>query len=167
MEKTLESLLSRFIRPPEQFQQLFRHPILDHNRMELLDYLRDAEQHHKECKAEIKKYNALLLMLESRTEGMEKTIEKYRSLLSPIHRLPSDVLLEIFKPYCRVNNLDGKAMPPTLTLSMVCGRWWEVVLASPSLWTCILISLHYRNDKDERERRERIITNSSDQKQRL
>ncbi|KAK1215569.1 hypothetical protein PQX77_021813 [Marasmius sp. AFHP31] len=136
-----DSCLGKSKRPPEKFQQFFRQPISDQNRAEVEDYLRDAERDYRECQAEINKYKALVLILESQKEGMEKTMQKYRSLVSPVHRLPSDLLLEIFGQCCEVNVIDDQAMPPAMALTMVCGRWREIALSSPRLWSSISLDL--------------------------
>ncbi|KAK1221512.1 hypothetical protein PQX77_015631 [Marasmius sp. AFHP31] len=114
-----ESLLGKSSRPPENFRQFFRNSISDINRKEVKDYLSDAEGAYNECQLEINKYKGLILMLESRREGMKKVMERCRSLLSPVHRLPSEVLLEIFEHCCELNDLSNRKIPPTMALSML------------------------------------------------
>ncbi|KAJ8075523.1 hypothetical protein PM082_021153 [Marasmius tenuissimus] len=139
-----ESLLGRISRPPEKFRH-FRHPISDSDRREVKNYLSDIEGAYNKCQLEINKYKALILMLESRKEGMKSVMEKFRSLLSPAHQLPLEVLLEVFGHYCELNDLSERTMPPTLILSMVCGRWREVVLSSSRLWSSIAVTMCLRN----------------------
>ncbi|KAK1216667.1 hypothetical protein PQX77_020703 [Marasmius sp. AFHP31] len=141
-----ESLLGKSSRPPENFRQFFRNPISDINRKEVKDYLSDAEGAYNECQLEINKYKGLILMLESRREGMKKVMERCRSLLSPVHRLPSEVLLEIFGHCCEFSDLSNRKIPPTMALSMVCGRWREVALSSPCLWSSISITIRRQNE---------------------
>ncbi|KAK7460517.1 hypothetical protein VKT23_009237 [Stygiomarasmius scandens] len=80
------------------------------------------------------------------------------NLLSPIRRLPPEVLSEIFAHYIR----DRKAwpefrhrstvvrkkqrfyddLPPALFLSQVCISWRETIFAMPSLWSELSFSIH-------------------------
>ncbi|KAJ8075527.1 hypothetical protein PM082_021157 [Marasmius tenuissimus] len=73
-------------------------------------------------------------------------MQRFRSLVSPVHRLPSELLLAIFGHCCEVNVIDDQTMPPAMALTMVCGRWREIALSSPRLWSSI--SLDLRNFRD-------------------
>ncbi|KAK1231922.1 hypothetical protein PQX77_004941 [Marasmius sp. AFHP31] len=149
-----ESLFEKPTQPPENLQRLFRYPVSHHNKAEIFQYLTDTHQSYNKCQLEINKYNALILLLESKKEKLKKSMEKFRSLLSPVHRLPSELLLEIFGYLCEVNVLDHSKMPPASALSMVCGRWRQVTLASPRLWSSISLQL----DRSE-GRRDKVIAN--------
>ncbi|KAK0201984.1 hypothetical protein DFS33DRAFT_1386271 [Desarmillaria ectypa] len=62
-------------------------------------------------------------------------LDFHRSLLSPILRLPEDVLLKIFEHGCaesRRTVLDLKSMPWLLT--HICSHWRSLVRSSPTLW---------------------------------
>ncbi|KAK0464311.1 uncharacterized protein EV420DRAFT_1036490 [Desarmillaria tabescens] len=62
-------------------------------------------------------------------------LDFHRSLLSPICRLPEDVLLEIFEHGCaesRRTVFDFNSMPWLLT--RVCSNWRLLVRSSPTLW---------------------------------
>ncbi|KAL0564759.1 hypothetical protein V5O48_017278 [Marasmius crinis-equi] len=98
------------------------------------------------------------MLLESKQAGLEKAMKKYRTLLSPIHRLPSEVLLEIFQHCCHTNTLSDPQVPPALALSRVCGRWRDIAVSSPRLWSSITISQFRSRDKVEHSRRQRMTT---------
>ncbi|KAJ7459426.1 hypothetical protein B0H11DRAFT_2059545 [Mycena galericulata] len=66
------------------------------------------------------------------------------SLLAPIRRLPSEVLVEIFE-WCEeeeesaqstsvMSGLARLAQKPLLTVSQVCTRWHGIALGTPTLW---------------------------------
>ncbi|KAJ7895341.1 hypothetical protein B0H13DRAFT_2276277 [Mycena leptocephala] len=74
-----------------------------------------------------------------------------RSLLAPIRRLPSEVLVQIFEecegpkedpdslePMVRMpslaDDMERLARKPLLTVSQVCTRWHEIVLGKPTFW---------------------------------
>ncbi|KAJ7038786.1 hypothetical protein C8F04DRAFT_348604 [Mycena alexandri] len=79
----------------------------------------------------------------------------YTSLLAPIRRLPSEILVEIFglcwdsftpdlsdvdkegAPLILRGELARLAHAPLLTLSQVCVRWHNIALGTPALWACI------------------------------
>ncbi|KAF5368434.1 hypothetical protein D9758_002404 [Tetrapyrgos nigripes] len=144
-----ESLLRKPTHPPEKFEKLLRGPVSNADRTEVMKYLRDTERDYRDGQVEINKYKAMILMLESKREGMKKAMEKYRTLLSPVHRLPSELLSKIFGYCCKYNFLD-LAMPPASSLSMVCGRWREIALLSPSLWSSIyILGLPTSDEEDE------------------
>ncbi|KAJ7901403.1 hypothetical protein B0H13DRAFT_2663988 [Mycena leptocephala] len=78
--------------------------------------------------------------------------ERVCSLLAPIRRLPSEVLVQIFEE-CEVqtaqdqnavvnrHSLEGQlarlARKPLLMVSQVCVRWHEIVLGTPTFWNTI------------------------------
>ncbi|KAK1220547.1 hypothetical protein PQX77_016687 [Marasmius sp. AFHP31] len=90
--------------------------------------------------AEISRLEGVVTKLEGQREAVDKEIMNYRSLLSPIHRMPPEVMVEIFRFCCSFSNLHPYgfgAPPPPLELSSVCGRWHELVLNTPTLWTSL------------------------------
>ncbi|KIK64170.1 hypothetical protein GYMLUDRAFT_434959 [Collybiopsis luxurians FD-317 M1] len=78
---------------------------------------------------------------------------KLGSLLSPIRRLPYEVLHEIFDKCCVANYFEitnpGKKPEcsirnrPALALSSVCARWRRIVLSTPSLWARISLDWNW------------------------
>ncbi|SJL14508.1 uncharacterized protein ARMOST_17969 [Armillaria ostoyae] len=98
---------------------------------------------------EVSAYDAEILRLEITLEELYRdrdrlrTYAKYHSaLLSPVRRLPYDILLQIFKDV-QVCEEQYKIHPPGsyLRLGLVCKRWREITLDSPSLWSTIFIPL--------------------------
>ncbi|KAI3602629.1 hypothetical protein WG66_009250 [Moniliophthora roreri] len=53
--------------------------------------LLDAEKELNDYDVEISRLRTAILALESKREGVKRMMDKYRSLLSPIHRMPSEV----------------------------------------------------------------------------
>jgi hypothetical protein len=61
------------------------------------------------------------------------------TLLSPIRRLPPELLGEIFR-YCLPQNYDEKGAHKAVMLpSHVCKHWRDVALSTPTLWTNIVL----------------------------
>ncbi|KAJ8073846.1 hypothetical protein PM082_012124 [Marasmius tenuissimus] len=88
---------SRF---PAQWHLPFRNTITKTDRQNIAFLLSDAEKERKACASEVNKLKAALMALENRLDDAEKKEEYFRSLLSPIHRMPPEVMMEIFKVCC-------------------------------------------------------------------
>uniref|UniRef100_A0A0W0FY09 F-box domain-containing protein n=1 Tax=Moniliophthora roreri TaxID=221103 RepID=A0A0W0FY09_MONRR len=122
---------------------LLRSTISPTDKLIITQVLLDAEKELKNYQVEISRLRTAILTLESKQEGVKRMMDKYRSLLSPIHRVPPEVLKNIFEYSCRINHLNMGSLPPAMTLSAVCGRWRELVLNTPSLWSSISIDYLY------------------------
>ncbi|KAJ8095188.1 hypothetical protein PM082_010410 [Marasmius tenuissimus] len=127
---------------------LFRNTITSDDRHVISQFLLDAEKEMKECQAEINRLWSAMHLLENKRNGLKKTMEKCRSLLSPVHRLPAEVLAIIFS-FCRQTNdlVRPSCRPTALQVVQVCGRWREIGLETPSLWSSIHIALKHWKDK--------------------
>ncbi|KAJ6598591.1 hypothetical protein B0H10DRAFT_1729467, partial [Mycena sp. CBHHK59/15] len=63
--------------------------------------------------------------------------DKCQSVFSPIRRLPSEVLLEIFNMPTAQERLRRLAKPHLLNLSQVCSTWHTLAIGTPALWAMI------------------------------
>ncbi|ESK83221.1 hypothetical protein Moror_3278 [Moniliophthora roreri MCA 2997] len=120
-----------------EVQRLLRTTVSPDSRNVITQYLNDVERDIRSYEAEINQHKAAIMALESRRNNMKKMAEKYRFLLSPVHRLPPEILASIFGYCCERNVLTPEEPPPAMVLSMVCGRWREILLSTPSLWASI------------------------------
>ncbi|KAL0069692.1 hypothetical protein AAF712_003350 [Marasmius tenuissimus] len=66
--------------------------------------------------------------------NLKTSIASLRSLLSPIHQLPSELLINIFTFVCIPTRIVIDGTPDIFTLISVCGRWRDIILSTPSLW---------------------------------
>jgi hypothetical protein len=68
----------------------------------------------------------------------------HRALLSPIRRVPADILTTIFL-LCFQSEIEPKmvACEPPLLFTHVCHRWRELVISTPSFWTNIRIEIPF------------------------
>ncbi|EEB92038.1 hypothetical protein MPER_09507 [Moniliophthora perniciosa FA553] len=122
-----------------ELQKLFRDVITLSNRPTVIQFLNDAEADLKAYQNEILKLKAAMVSLENKRDGLKKKIAKYRTLLSPVHRMPNEVLGIIFGFTCEENWMHKSCCVPALVLSETCGRWRETAMAMPSLWSSICI----------------------------
>ncbi|KAJ3510906.1 hypothetical protein NMY22_g15825 [Coprinellus aureogranulatus] len=115
-----------------------------------LHVLRGLISHHEAEAAtltfKIEETKKALVIMKSREKAHRKFIEEHSPLLSPIRRVPKDVLLLIFmecveelwyNPNSRGNRECTHPKNPSNALSHVCGEWRTLVLHSPRLWSCM------------------------------
>ncbi|KAL0060481.1 hypothetical protein AAF712_012714 [Marasmius tenuissimus] len=106
---------------------------------ELSHYIRNAEY-------DVIQFEDCIERLRERQAVLRRNIARYSSLLSPIRKLPTEILRRIFGFACVTDPNDdefrGSAVP--FHLSGVCGRWRELVLNSPELWADISLDLEVR-----------------------
>ncbi|EEB96130.1 hypothetical protein MPER_04790 [Moniliophthora perniciosa FA553] len=123
---------------------MFRNTVSPSDRRIIEHFLRDSDKELNEIKTTI-------MALESKQNGLKKKMDRYRTLLSPIHRLPPEVIVQVFTEVCDKNELYKKKLPSALALSRVCGRWRDIALATPRLWSSLRIPV-VSWDSDEGDR---------------
>ncbi|KAJ3536900.1 hypothetical protein NMY22_g5828 [Coprinellus aureogranulatus] len=86
----------------------------------------------------------VVTVIDEEIEGLEAQLEKirlkrqqYQSLLSPLRRMPLDVLGEIFSHTAGSEELES--LKQTVTLCLVCKAWREAAYATHRLWRHIEI----------------------------
>lgn len=84
----------------------------------------------------------LYLQLGERRAALNRRTTKCKSLVSPIRRLPPELLSQIFTWY----SIDGNRLYmlpdiPGRTLGSVCSHWRSVTLATQQIWSAIHIDL--------------------------
>jgi hypothetical protein len=127
----------------------FRLELSDAETRYLTKLLLFAEDDTKAIDTEIARLSGMISSLENAKEDILDAANIARSMFTPgpIHKLPTDILLEIFRfvdMTVRMERLqDGKEVVgiPPLVLAGVCPIWREAVLSSPSLWSSIAIRL--------------------------
>ncbi|PBK84103.1 hypothetical protein ARMGADRAFT_943983, partial [Armillaria gallica] len=89
---------------------------------------------------EINAYDAEILRIQGTLEKLNRDrdwlksyADHYGALLAPVRRLSYDVLLQIFEEACRQESDLCPSNVPFL-LGLVCKRWRDVTIDSPSLW---------------------------------
>lgn len=93
-------------------------------------------------------------VLVSKQDHESKNVAILKSILSPIRRVPTDVLREIFQ-YCLPKALSGAPMSVSnadqapLLLFQVCSKWRRTALGFPYLWRALSLKAKFKI-KDER-----------------
>ncbi|THU79803.1 hypothetical protein K435DRAFT_697061, partial [Dendrothele bispora CBS 962.96] len=118
------------------------------------------EQELRNIDEEIARLDTLLDHLRSRKEKLASYIHKHRQLLSPIRRIPPEIIAELFT-YCLPST-----HPPTrdlseapLLLTLVCKQWRQIAFSTPYMWSALHIYIPYSRVSDEgfMERRKKGI----------
>ncbi|THU94517.1 hypothetical protein K435DRAFT_839838 [Dendrothele bispora CBS 962.96] len=115
--------------------------------------------------SEIARLEDTLATLRARRDELKRYQGEYKTLLSPIRRMPIDILLEIFSIVCSESG-GSLSMPKTrsssrqprdhrvitattLSLSQICSFWRGVVMNSPCLWSTLAVNLALITDIEE------------------
>ncbi|KAI3598071.1 hypothetical protein WG66_009113 [Moniliophthora roreri] len=106
-------------------------------------------QHLLDAEGELGDYDINIAILLAKRQRLVRQIERCKSLLAPINKIPPEILCSIFEGYCKKNHL---SCPPiaaeALTVSAVCHRWRQIVLSAPELWSSLHIDVsHWIHDR--------------------
>ncbi|KAJ7188951.1 hypothetical protein C8R46DRAFT_32746 [Mycena filopes] len=129
------------------------------------EVLSDSSAELERYTAEALKLKAALAQIERDRVALEDYSQLCRFVLSPIRRLPSEILIEIFAfflpdipnwggPPFRVSDLDPAeeelrrvANVDLLRISQVCPRWHRLVMGTSSLWSTVSLNLEIRHSR--------------------
>ena len=110
--------------------------------------LAKVEHDIEEYDLAIAQLQSAVASLKSQRDSAKDYVSRYKSLMAPIRRLSSDVLVEIFTDICSDTTLStGHALThlPQLDLCQVCKYWRSLVNDSPLLWSKLRMVL-YENE---------------------
>ncbi|KAF8903869.1 hypothetical protein CPB84DRAFT_1773585 [Gymnopilus junonius] len=116
-------------------------PLCDTAIQEVKELLKIPLGELDEIDKQILDLQAQVKSLEERRDEIQKCVDKYHLLLSPIRRLPDDALHEIFY-HClstHRNPIISSSEAPVL-LTHVCRKWRAIALSSPRLWSQLHIT---------------------------
>lgn len=109
----------------------------------------DANSELERLQDEIAFAMARVRQLKSQRRPIQSYIKLREAIFAPIRELPTEILLEIFLIASPSVSITATAGFPW-KLGHVCGRWRDVVLSSPKLWSCIDLGF---SDKEISKRR--------------
>ncbi|KAJ6501907.1 hypothetical protein C8R45DRAFT_924387 [Mycena sanguinolenta] len=102
-----------------------------------------------ELESQVAMYDKALSSLQFRRKQLLQSIKTHKSILSPIRRLPPEILGEIFSLIVRATFHSSGYTPLPVTqhapwlLTRVCRHWSAVALATPTLWSMIYVNLDH------------------------
>jgi hypothetical protein len=87
---------------------------------------------------EIARVQSILEQLSAERRQLNESMTHHRALMSPISRLPSEMLSDIFTAIPRDPAVEpfGVSNSPIL-LTQICSRWRDIAIATPRLWRSI------------------------------
>ncbi|THU75963.1 hypothetical protein K435DRAFT_706010, partial [Dendrothele bispora CBS 962.96] len=138
------------INSDEILQQL-RSSVGFRDQVHVKSLLHDAEKDLDNYDTEIARLETAISVLKHKRARLEGHIAKFRSLLSPIRRLPPEILGLIFLLRCEEigNNFTFPELYrhlPAVILSQVCTGWRKVASNTPSIWSDFDFSLGWDED---------------------
>jgi hypothetical protein len=116
--------------------------LLRHNNLPSEPELQEAFELRSKSQEDLLQVDTKIQRLRKKRAGIQKSIDKCNTILSPARRLLPDVLREIFYhclPDDRNPTLSATEAPVLLT--RVCSIWRAVALTSPLIWARLHISL--------------------------
>ncbi|KAF7374466.1 WD40 repeat-like protein [Mycena sanguinolenta] len=108
--------------------------------IEIRTLLAEPEIQLARIDAQIEKMEIVLAQLKEQCASLRRPIDAHKVLLSPIRRIPHDVLVEIFLaclPSKHHALIDPTQAP--MLLGRICRHWSRVVYSTPMLWRSIHI----------------------------
>ncbi|KAJ7593460.1 hypothetical protein C8J56DRAFT_1162302 [Mycena floridula] len=104
-------------------------------------HLHTAKDDLQRCNEEIAKQQLYLASLQKQRDILEHHVQGYESLISPIRKLPPEILRQIFILVCDENRFDMDEINiPALLLAQVCSHWYFVCFNTREIWSIITIS---------------------------
>lgn len=120
-----------------------------HNLSELLN---DGQKELDLLEKEMLQFPQITEDLEAKRDELSREMALARSLLSPIRRLPLELLIETFTHYTTqyFGRPDCVGIR-CIHLTFVCHYWRTIILMTSSFWSSIKLSYHRPNDLETRD----------------
>ncbi|KAF9063709.1 hypothetical protein BDP27DRAFT_1426624 [Rhodocollybia butyracea] len=143
----LRSEFGPSVTPPERVKEM----------LALAD--KDIEDHD----SEIARLHDQIMIIEEQKQQLEAQRAELRALLSPMRKLPNEILFRIFQQACETNCLDDERMErynpfrrswfmithlPAMAISYVCSRWRDLALSSPEMWANLTMRVGHTITRD-------------------
>lgn len=108
--------------------------------LEIKDFLAKPLARLNHLEDEINRLNAIIEKLCDEHEALNAEIEAHRALISPLRRMPLDIMVEIFT-HClpTEHNAVMSTREAPLLLGRVCSEWRSITLSTPRLWASLHI----------------------------
>ncbi|KAJ7131062.1 hypothetical protein C8R44DRAFT_871600 [Mycena epipterygia] len=100
--------------------------------------------HIESCAPEVQRLDSLIQDLICRRVKLVSHLEAHKALISPVRRLPNDIVQEVFlacRPAHRKAVLCANEAP--LVLTRICSAWRALALSTLALWTSLQLPLQY------------------------
>lgn len=117
---------------------------------EIKAFLSKPEFELDRLEAEVTRAQAILDGLVSKRDKLKHFVDAHKALISPVRRLPPEILQEIFVRCLSTtrNSVMHNSEPPML-LTEVCSDWRRIALATPALWSSLHLVLSNTNSSEK------------------
>ncbi|KAJ7906828.1 hypothetical protein B0H13DRAFT_1716163 [Mycena leptocephala] len=103
----------------------------------------------KQLDDEISDLQRAIDKLRAERESLVADVKAHRALISPVRRLPLDIIQEIFVACLPTQrNCVMSASEPPILLGRICSFWRAISLSTPRLWTCLHVVEPTRSPPD-------------------
>lgn len=117
-------------------------PPLDHQIQAIRDSLTHVRSHLSLVDDKIGRLSAAFKDLTDEREMLQKCVDEHESALSPMRRLPTEIVSEIFLSSLTSEASDSlDAAKGPWRLGKVCSRWRRIVNSYPKFWSSLIIEV--------------------------
>ncbi|KIK66072.1 hypothetical protein GYMLUDRAFT_957049 [Collybiopsis luxurians FD-317 M1] len=103
-------------------------------RSEISQIVHDIDRDFEDYAQQISSLESQLAFLRSQQKRLQSCKTTLSSLLSPIHYLPNEILLQIFLLHTRRDILYA-VLPSALSIASVCSRWRKLAISCADIWS--------------------------------
>ncbi|KAJ7919486.1 hypothetical protein B0H13DRAFT_245365 [Mycena leptocephala] len=106
------------------------------------DFLKDAQKQVTDLTEELARLDSLRKELSQKREQLKQFIDAHLALVSPVRRLPEDIIRAIFLASLSTHRnpaISSEEAP--LLLCQICRLWRSIALATPRMWAAIHIAV--------------------------
>ncbi|KAK7472441.1 hypothetical protein VKT23_000556 [Stygiomarasmius scandens] len=138
-------------RPPSSFTKTsssYHSVPSDLESMHIKSLIQDLQDDIDGHEAEMKRLRKALTAEKRRGDALRRDVDRYRAMISPVRKLPVEILMLIFEFCCiRGSKTFGLELSfdeyfdTTNALSQTCSLWRGIVTSSPKLWAKLSINL--------------------------
>ncbi|KAE9389970.1 hypothetical protein BT96DRAFT_363518 [Gymnopus androsaceus JB14] len=123
-----------------------------HQTSDIVKFLKDIDSEMDRYTTKISALETEIAFLNSQRQRLQSHRTSISSLLSPIHRLPNELLARIFTLACEKNVLNsdpGSRDEVALRIASVSFRWRVLAIACSEIWSSVVIQLHDGTEVEE------------------
>ncbi|KAF5334296.1 hypothetical protein D9611_014159 [Ephemerocybe angulata] len=96
-------------------------------------------------RSEVETITSRISVLRAELEGLENRLRQHHAALSPVRRVPPEIIAQIFSILV-VGVLDSGGRDGLLDLGLVCKSWRRAALSSHRLWAGVSVDRHQCNE---------------------
>ncbi|THV04978.1 hypothetical protein K435DRAFT_774232 [Dendrothele bispora CBS 962.96] len=134
------------LRSKEDILQNLREGILSPSDIpDIRKNISDAQDILKAYDKKIRQLERTLVAFRSMAGNLRERIQETSFLLSPIRRLPDEILAEVFEMSMPFGSVFSCTKQPAPSFLAVCARWRTVALSTPSIWRSIKLDYSGRS----------------------